>query len=96
MEQILRVSAAPGYSEHHSGRAVDVTTPGCAPLTGEFESTAAFAWLAAHARDFGFVLTYPRDNRYGVIYEPWHWCAEEETGRGRKRDAHGIILQQGF
>jgi hypothetical protein len=28
--EILRVSAAPGYSEHHSGRALDITTPGCA------------------------------------------------------------------
>jgi len=30
MDEILRVSAAPGYSEHHSGRAVDLTTPGYA------------------------------------------------------------------
>ncbi|MBL8298605.1 MAG: D-alanyl-D-alanine carboxypeptidase family protein, partial [Rhodanobacteraceae bacterium] len=28
LAQILEVSAAPGYSEHHSGRAIDITTPG--------------------------------------------------------------------
>ena len=39
LEQILRVSAAPGYSEHHTGRAVDVTAPNCKPLTEEFERT---------------------------------------------------------
>ncbi len=35
--EILRVSAAPGYSEHHSGRVVDLTTPGYAALEEEFE-----------------------------------------------------------
>ena len=71
--EILRVNAAPGYSEHHTGRAVDIGTPGCPPLTEAFEETAAFAWLARHAARFGFRLSYPRDNPHGVIYEPWHW-----------------------
>lgn len=70
---ILRVNAPPGYSEHHTGRAIDVTTPGCKPLTEEFETTAAFTWMLEHASAFGFSMTYPRDNRHGVIYEPWHW-----------------------
>jgi zinc D-Ala-D-Ala carboxypeptidase len=73
MEQILRVSAAPGYSEHHTGRAIDVTAHACKPLTEEFERTSAFAWLVRQAKDFGFTMTYPRDNKLGVIYEPWHW-----------------------
>ncbi|HXH04450.1 MAG TPA: M15 family metallopeptidase [Candidatus Competibacteraceae bacterium] len=71
---ILRVNAAPGYSEHHSGRALDLTTPGCAVLEQAFEETAAFAWLMRQAGCFGFVLSFPRDNPHGVIYEPWHWC----------------------
>ena len=74
MEQILQVNAAPGFSEHHTGQTVDVTTPDCPPLTEEFERTAAFAWLVRRAGDFGFRMTYPRDNTLGVIYEPWHWA----------------------
>lgn len=74
MEQILRVSAAPGYSEHHSGRALDVTTPGFAALEEEFENSPAFAWLKKHARRFGFHLSYPRGNRHGIAFEPWHFC----------------------
>ncbi|MDZ7749574.1 MAG: M15 family metallopeptidase [Halofilum sp. (in: g-proteobacteria)] len=74
IDDILRVNAAPGYSEHHSGRAVDLGVAGCAPLTEAFEGTAAFAWLQAHAGDFGFVLSYPRDNAHGIVYEPWHWA----------------------
>ncbi len=75
MAEILRVSAAPGYSEHHSGRAIDLTTPGYAPLEEAFERSAAFAWLRKrHASRFGFRLSYPRRNRHGISYEPWHWC----------------------
>lgn len=71
---ILNVSAAPGYSEHHSGRAVDLTTPGAPVLEEAFEETAAFAWLQRRAAEFGFRLSYPRDNPHGVAYEPWHWA----------------------
>ncbi|MFL6565417.1 MAG: D-alanyl-D-alanine carboxypeptidase family protein [Burkholderiales bacterium] len=74
LEEILSVSAPPGYSEHHTGRAVDVTTERVRPLEVEFEQTEAFAWLARRAKRFGFFMSYPRDNRHGYLYEPWHWC----------------------
>jgi D-alanyl-D-alanine carboxypeptidase len=74
LEEILRVSAPPGYSEHHSGRAVDVCTPGCPLFEPEFDRTGAFAWLYSHAKRYGFVLSFPPNNRYGYSYEPWHWC----------------------
>lgn len=73
VEQILTVNAAPGYSEHHSGNALDIGTPGEAPAEESFERTTAFAWLTAHAGDFGFLMSYPRDNPHGIVYEPWHW-----------------------
>jgi D-alanyl-D-alanine carboxypeptidase len=74
IRQILRVSAAPGYSEHHSGRALDLTSPGFKPLEEEFEHSAAYAWLSANAQRFGFRLSYPRENQHGIAFEPWHWC----------------------
>jgi D-alanyl-D-alanine carboxypeptidase len=73
IEAILTVNAAPGFSEHHTGRAVDIATPGTRPLTGEFASSPAFTWLTAHAHEFGFEMPYGRNNRYGFEYEPWHW-----------------------
>jgi len=82
MIDILRVSAAPGYSEHHSGRAVDLTTAGYAPLEEEFEHSPAFAWLRKHAARFGFSLSYPRGNPHGIAYEPWHWCWHERRRLG--------------
>jgi len=76
VSDILKVNAAPGFSEHHTGRAVDIATPGSRPLTEEFEDTEAFRWLKANAARFGFSMTYPRDNSYGFIYEPWHWALQ--------------------
>ena len=81
MDEILRVSAAPGYSEHHSGRALDLTAPGYAPVEEIFERSAAFAWLTRNAARFGFALSYPRGNRHGIAYEPWHWCWHELPSR---------------
>ncbi|HVL75820.1 MAG TPA: M15 family metallopeptidase [Noviherbaspirillum sp.] len=74
IDHILTLSAPPGYSEHHTGRAIDINTPGCEPTEEPFEHTDAFRWLCAHAGRFGFTLSYPRDNALGFIYEPWHWC----------------------
>jgi len=70
---ILRVNAAPGFSEHHTGRAIDIATPGTRPLTAEFENSKAFAWLTANAATFGFTMPYGRDNAFGFEFEPWHW-----------------------
>ncbi|MEQ6291406.1 M15 family metallopeptidase [Vogesella sp. GCM10023246] len=74
LEDILRVSAAPGYSEHHTGRAIDIGTPGSPVLEQVFDTTPAYAWLCAHAARFGYTLSYPPGNADGYLYEPWHWC----------------------
>lgn len=69
------VSAPPGYSEHHTGYAVDIGD-GNAPsadLNPYFEKTAAFQWLSANAAHFNFELSFPKNNSQGVSYEPWHW-----------------------
>lgn len=70
---ILKVNTAPGYSEHHTGRAIDIATPGSRPITEDFETTESFRWLETRAAEFGFSMTYPRGNRWGINYEPWHW-----------------------
>jgi len=79
IDDILKVNAAPGHSEHHTGRAVDIATPGSRPLTEEFENTEAFRWLQANAGHFGFSMTYPRDNPWGITYEPWHWSTKDRS-----------------
>ncbi|MFZ6873629.1 M15 family metallopeptidase [Undibacterium sp. Di27W] len=74
LEDILRVCAPPGYSEHHTGRAIDIATPEDPELEISFDTTAAFAWLQNNASRFGFHMSYPPGNSSGFQYEPWHWC----------------------
>lgn len=69
------VSAPPGYSEHHTGYAIDV---GDANQTGThlsqtFEETRAYRWMDANANRYGFELSFPRNNFQQVAFEPWHW-----------------------
>jgi D-alanyl-D-alanine carboxypeptidase len=73
VDEILAVNAAPGYSEHHSGLALDIGAPGEPPAEESFEATPAFDWLGRHAGEHGFAMSYPRDNPHGIVYEPWHW-----------------------
>jgi D-alanyl-D-alanine carboxypeptidase len=74
IEEILNTMAAPGYSEHHTGHAIDIGTPGVLPLEEDFANTKAYSWLTRHAERYGFYLSFPRGNPQGFIYEPWHWC----------------------
>lgn len=74
VSSILQVNAAPGFSEHHTGRALDISTPGEPAAEESFEHSPAFAWLCSNAARFDFYLSYPRDNPHGICYEPWHWC----------------------
>lgn len=78
IDEILSVNAAPGYSEHHSGRALDIGTPDEPPAEESFERTTAFAWLRDNAGAYGFVMSYPRDNPHGIVYEPWHWYFSQD------------------
>jgi D-alanyl-D-alanine carboxypeptidase len=86
IDQILAVCAAPGFSEHHTGRAVDVSSPGAPLLEPEFDQTPAFAWLTKRANDFSFYLSFPAGNPQGYLYEPWHWCFHD----ARPQEAGGF------
>lgn len=70
-----RISAPPGYSEHHTGYAIDladVQQPNT-DLRTTFQTTKAYRWLKANADQFGFEESFGINNRQGVSFEPWHW-----------------------
>ncbi len=73
INEIIKVNAIPGYSEHHTGCALDLSTRDCAPLEEEFDRTLAFRWLTDKAHNFHFYMTYPKSNEFKIAYEPWHW-----------------------
>lgn len=68
-------SARPGYSEHQTGLALDIT---CAAnnflLTESFALTAEGQFVKENAYRFGFIIRYPKDKEHltGYMYEPWH------------------------
>lgn len=69
------VSAPPGYSEHHTGYAIDIGDPTDPDsyLQPEFDQTAAFAWMEKNAAYYSFEISFPKNNPQGISYEPWHW-----------------------
>jgi D-alanyl-D-alanine carboxypeptidase len=61
-----------GYSEHQLGTTVDFSTSEFNGNASLFYKTKAYQWLVDNAYKYGFVLSYPKNNKY-YIYEPWHW-----------------------
>jgi len=74
IDDILTHAAPPGYSQHHSGMCIDICSPDCPNVwEKDFSQTTAFAWLKANSEKFGWVNTMTPSNRWGYIYEPWHY-----------------------
>lgn len=69
------VSAPPGYSEHHTGYAIDIGDGRNSQthLSQRFEQTPAFKWLDKNAARYSFEMSFTPNNPQGVSYEPWHW-----------------------
>lgn len=76
--------APPGYSEHHTGWAIDIGDESDPQADDNplFERTPAFRWLFRNARKYGFEMSFPKNNWQGIGYEPWHWrfIANPEAG----------------
>lgn len=67
-----KFSADQGYSEHQLGTTVDFTTEELGNNFSNFAKTNAYQWLKNNAHKYGFILSYPENNKY-YIFEPWHW-----------------------
>ncbi|MBI3321993.1 MAG: M15 family metallopeptidase [Candidatus Omnitrophica bacterium] len=84
-----RFVALPGHSEHGypPRQAIDfINHDG---INGEdhpeeCEALPEYRWLQQHAAEFGFTLSYPRDNPYHTAFEPWHWHWHYESRPPRK------------
>ncbi|MBP8016482.1 D-alanyl-D-alanine carboxypeptidase family protein [Candidatus Gracilibacteria bacterium] len=86
--------AMPGYSEHGSDTNTafdfilnggdknyekdDGTKMGSEEFALILEKTEEFKWLVKNASKYNFYLSYPRDNKDGINYEPWHWHWEKK------------------
>ena len=66
-------SARPGYSEHHTGLAIDIDNNKLD--FNKFYMTKEFVWMNENSYKYGFIIRYPKDKEYitGYTYEPWHF-----------------------
>ncbi len=69
--------ALAGHSEHQLGTAVDLSgaSIGYKSAAASFGTTPEYAWLIAHASEYGFVQSYPKgtESITGYATEPWHF-----------------------
>jgi D-alanyl-D-alanine carboxypeptidase len=76
-KEALKVSARQGHSEHQLGLAIDFRSDPATPLTlhTDWEDTAAGKWMAAHAWEYGWAMSYPKGKSKLTCYsyEPWHF-----------------------
>jgi D-alanyl-D-alanine carboxypeptidase len=89
-------TARPGHSEHQLGTAIDVVSPGWSGRFGDWAAeTAEGAWMAAHAWEYGFVMSYPAESTEETCfgYEPWHyrWVGRDVAADHR---ASGLPLRR--
>lgn len=65
--------ANPGFSEHQTGLALDVTSLQH-PEKWSFDKSKEGVWMREHCHEYGFILRYPEKQSHfmGFSYEPWH------------------------
>lgn len=70
-----KVVTKPGVSQHHTGLAIDFTSPeigDVVDINSGFGNTKAGKWLMENAWQYGFVLSYT-NNHDGIKNEDWHY-----------------------
>ena len=89
-EMADRESARPGASQHQLGTAIDFGS-----ITDAFARTRAGKWLAAHAWEYGFSLSYPKgyEGITGYRYESWHYRFITKPGVLLQRKYFGDVQQ---
>ena len=68
------IAANPGYSEHHSGYALDI----CIYENGKgrtFADEEPYIWIPQNCAKYGFIRRYPEEKTAltGITFEPWHY-----------------------
>ena len=101
-EYVQKYVAVPGYSEHHTGLAIDIVLD-----FGEVEgivsdndamiqNTEAFAKIHAKLAKYGFILRYleGKDEITGYSYEPWHLRYINDPEIAEEIMSKGLTLEE--
>lgn len=87
--------ARPGHSEHQLGTTIDITSEDLADVDQSWGATPTGQWIASHAHEYGFILSYPAQASERTCYdfEPWHL---RYVGRGMAAEviAENVTLRE--
>lgn len=74
-EETMKYTMPAGYSEHHTGLAVDIVACDYMVLDDSQAMQEENIWLREHCAEYGFILRYPKgkEDITGVYYENWHF-----------------------
>ncbi|OTP12075.1 hypothetical protein A5844_000290 [Enterococcus sp. 10A9_DIV0425] len=91
----------PGYSEHHTGLAIDVVDQNwynnypTTVLDASYGNEPGAKWIAENAANYGFIVRYlkGREDVTNITYEPWHlrYVGKENAMYMVK---HGLTLEE--
>jgi D-alanyl-D-alanine carboxypeptidase len=94
-DSAITYSARPGHSEHQTGLTIDFVAVGDTGLTSNWEVTKTGKWMANHAWEYGWVMSYPKDKQDVTCYryEPWHY---RYLGRDLAKQVHdsGLTIRE--
>ena len=94
-DNAIDFSQRPGHSEHQLGLVIDFITRGAKGMSSSWESQPAGKWMAAHAWEYGWLMSYPKDKFDTVCfnYEPWHY---RYVGRDMAKKIHdsGLTIRE--
>lgn len=99
VEQGSLLAAYPGYSEHHSGYAIDMnvyTAGGVSySLATAGDENPIYTWIYDNAAKYGFIRRYPEGKTgvTGITNEPWHF---RYVGRGHAAymEENSLVLEE--
>lgn len=99
-EYAKRIVATPGYSEHHTGLALDLflVIDGEQVYLNEEMEKHPDVWEKVHARlaDHGFILRYLPERKLftGYSYEPWHIRYIDDADAAREIMGEGLTFEE--
>ncbi len=99
-DYVKKYVAVPGYSEHHTGLALDLyfTIDGKDVYENEDLVQYPEIWDAIHARlpEFGFILRFTKEGEAitGYAYEPWHIRYLDSPEIAKEITDKGITLEE--
>ena len=95
----LKTVAAPGYSEHHTGLALDLylIIDGKDVVENEDMIQYPEIWEVIHSKlaDYGFILRYLEDKEHitSYGYEPWHIRYVDDVNTAEEIMESGVTLE---